>query len=130
MTLFTEAELRALLLREEGQVLDFKSLWDKSASPARLVERRAVRDWIAEYVAAFANADGGTLVLGVDDDGTPSGHGYPEEAIVEFLAVPERRLRPAVRCQIPRAVLDGKELPGEVVDWPTLITALAGEEEG
>lgn len=26
--------------------------------------------------------------------------------------------------------LDGKELPGEVVDWPTLITALAGEEEG
>jgi len=97
LTLFTEAELRALLLREEGQVLDFKSLWDKSGSPPRVVDRRAVRDWIAEYVAAFANADGGTLVLGVDDDGTPSGHGYPEEAIPEFLAVPERRLRPAAR---------------------------------
>lgn len=110
MTLFTEAELRALLLREEGQVLDFKSLWDKSASPARVVDRRAVRDWIAEYVAAFANADGGTLVLGVDDDGTPSGHGYPEEAIAEFLAVPERRLRPAVRCHPQRTALDGKEL--------------------
>jgi ATP-dependent DNA helicase RecG len=110
MTLFTEAELRALLLREEGQVLDFKSLWDKSGSPPGVVDRRAVRDWIAEYVAAFANADGGTLVLGVDDDGTPSGHGYPEEAVVEFLAVPERRLRPAVRCQTQRAVLDGREL--------------------
>lgn len=88
MTLFTEAELRALLQREEGQVLDFKSLWDKATSPPRVVDRRAVRDWIAEYVAAFANADGGTLVLGVDDDGAPSGHGYPEEAIVEFQAVP------------------------------------------
>jgi ATP-dependent DNA helicase RecG len=110
VTLFTEAELRALLQREEGQVLDFKSLWDKSVSPAQVIERRVIRDWIAEYVAAFANADGGTLVLGVDDDGTPSGHGYPGEAIAEFLAVPERRLRPAVRCQTQRAVLDGREL--------------------
>jgi ATP-dependent DNA helicase RecG len=93
-----------------GQFLDFKSLWDRAVSPPRPVDRRAVRDWIAEYVAAFANADGGTLVLGVDDDGMPSGHGYPEEVIVDFLAVPERRLRPSVRCRSLRAVLDDKEL--------------------
>jgi ATP-dependent DNA helicase RecG len=86
--LMTERELRQLLQREEGQFLEFKSLWDLGEGTARAVSRRAVRDWIAEQTAAFANAEGGTLVLGVDDDGTPSGHGYPDEAIERFLAVP------------------------------------------
>ena len=108
--LFSEAELHALLQRDEGQFLEFKSLWDRVGSTRKLPGRRKVRDTIAEYVAAFANADGGTLVLGVDDDGTPSGHGYPEEAVADFLAVPERRLRPPVRVTMQRAVLDGQAL--------------------
>ena len=108
--LFSKAELHALLQRDEGQFLEFKSLWDRVGSSRKLPDRRKVRDTIAEYVAAFANADGGTLVLGVDDDGTPSGHGYPEEAVADFLAVPERRLRPPVRVTMQRAVLDGQAL--------------------
>ena len=108
--LFSETELRALLQREEGQFLEFKSLWDLDKTPRKVLDRRKVRDAIAEYVAAFANADGGTLVLGVDDDGWVSGHGYPEETVREFLAVPEKRLRPAVHVTVQRAVLDGLEL--------------------
>jgi ATP-dependent DNA helicase RecG len=109
-TLFTEPELRALLEREEGQFLEFKSLWDLSAASRRSLDRRQARDTVAEYVAAFANSDGGTLLLGVEDDGTPSGHGYPAEAVDELLAVPERRLRPGVRCRTQRASLDGHEI--------------------
>jgi ATP-dependent DNA helicase RecG len=108
--LFSDTELRALLQREEGQFLEFKSLWDLDTISRKVLDRRKVRDAIAEYVAAFANADGGTLVLGVDDDGGVSGHGYPEEAVREFLAVPENRLRPAVRVTAQRALLDGHEL--------------------
>lgn len=108
--LFTEAELRALLQQDEGQFLEFKSLWDLSGCTRKVVDRRAVRDTIAQCIAAFANADGGTLLLGVDDDGTPSGHGYPEEAIAEFLAVPQRRLRPAVTIRHQRGALDGNEI--------------------
>jgi predicted HTH transcriptional regulator len=59
---------------------------------------------------AFANADGGTLLLGADNDGTLSGHGYPEESITEFLAVPQRRLRPAVPIRHQRITLDGNEI--------------------
>jgi ATP-dependent DNA helicase RecG len=69
-----------------------------------------VRDIIAECIAAFANADGGILILGVENDGTPSGHGYPDEVVVDFLEVPERRLRPAIRCRVQRADLDGFEI--------------------
>jgi ATP-dependent DNA helicase RecG len=108
--LYTETELRRLLAQEEGQFLEFKSLWHLEDDKPKPLDRRTVRDWIAEYVAAFANADGGTILLGVDDDGTPSGHAYPEEAVQEFLAVPERRLRPAVKVQTQRMTLDLKQV--------------------
>jgi ATP-dependent DNA helicase RecG len=108
--LFTASELRGLLQEDEGQFLEFKSLWDREGGVQKTLDRRAVRDMIAECVAAFANADGGTLLLGVDDDGTPTGHGYPEEAIAAFLAVPGRRLRPAVAIRHQRIMIDANEV--------------------
>jgi ATP-dependent DNA helicase RecG len=125
---YSADELRALLQRDEGQFLDFKSLWDRNVEPRRVLDRRKVRDWIAKYAAAFANADGGTLVLGVDDDGTPSGHGYPVEAIDEFLAVPEKRLRPAVPWRAGRVELDGHELL--VLEVPMSLEAVMVEGNG
>ena len=108
--LFAESELRALLEREEGQFLEFKSLWDLSTGSPHSLNRRTARDFVAECVAAFANADGGTLLLGVEDDGTPTGHGYPPEAVADLIAVPERRLRPPLRCRVQQASLDGHEI--------------------
>ena len=75
--LFTEAELRDLASRDEGQFLEFKSTWDRSGDIPKQVKRRAVRDAIAETVAAFANADGGLLLVGIEDDGSPTGHELP-----------------------------------------------------
>ena len=127
-TLFAESELRALIEREEGQFLEFKALWDQSVGSRRTLDRRKARDFVAECVAAFANADGGTLLLGVEDDGTPSGHGYPAEAAADLLAVPERRLRPAVRCHTQRATLDGHEV--FVVQVPIAPEAVMVEANG
>lgn len=126
--LFSEEEIRGLLARDEGQFLEFKSMWDQEAATPRALKRAQVRDTIAEYVAAFANADGGLLVLGVEDDGRPTGHGYPEEAVRDFLAVPERRLRPPVRCRIDRFRIDGGELL--VFDVPNAAEAVMVEANG
>jgi len=109
-TLFSTEELRALLRRGEGQFVEFKAAWDRSGAAPRSLKRRAVRDLIAESVAAFANADGGTLLVGVEDDGAPSGHSYPREAVEDFMTVPVRRLRPAVSCRVERTMLDGHEI--------------------
>lgn len=57
---------------------------------------RAADREIAEHVAAFANADGGTLLVGVEDDGAVTGHGYAAEAIEVMLAAPAQRLTPPV----------------------------------
>ena len=121
-------ELRALLQREEGQFLEFKSLWQRDVEPPKTLDRRRVRDFVAEYVAAFANADGGTLVLGADDDGEPSGHGYPIDAVEEFLAVPSKRLRPSVACRAGRLTLDSHELL--VVEVPMSQEAVMVEGDG
>ncbi len=108
--LFSEQELRRLLAGGEGQFVEFKSLWDRSGARRRVLARSAVRALVAEALAAFANSDGGILILGVDDDGTPSGHGYPDNAIVDILAVPAKRIVPALRPRTQRAVLDDAEL--------------------
>lgn len=125
---FTPEELRKLIAREEGQFLEFKSLWDRSGAAPAMLDRREVRDFIAECVAAFANADGGVLLLGVDDDGTVSGHGYPGDAVQDFLLVPERRLRPAVRCSTARVELDGREVI--VLEVPMAAAAVMFEGDG
>ena len=108
--LLSPPELQTILSRGEGQFVEFKSAWDRSAPSPSPLPRRAVRDKIADAVAAFANADGGLLLVGVDDDGAATGHGYPDHVVDDFLEVPHRRLTPAVHCRTARLVLDCHEI--------------------
>ena len=108
--LFTEAELRDFVSRDEGQFLESKSTWNRSGDIPKQVKRRAVRDAIAETVAAFANPDGGLLLVGIEDDGSPTGHDYPDEVIEDFVSVPRRRLRPSVSCRADRLRIAGVDV--------------------
>jgi ATP-dependent DNA helicase RecG len=87
-------DLSRFLSQPEGQYFEHKSLWHGPSGSKQTRDRREVRDEIAECVAAFANADGGTVVLGVEDDGRSTGHGYPADAIDQMLQVPSQRLKP------------------------------------
>ena len=106
----TPAELWTVLSRGEGQFVEFKSAWDRGSAPARPLDRRALRDKIADVVTAFANADGGLLLVGVDDDGTATGHGYPDHVVDDLFAVPRRRLTPVVACRTERIAVDCHEV--------------------
>ena len=106
----SDSELRTILSRGEGQFVEFKSAWDRGSSPPKRLRRRALRDKIADVVAGFANADGGLLLVGVDDDGTPTGHGYSERDVAAFFEVPRRRLNPATDCRTASLGLDGHEI--------------------
>ena len=97
-------DLASLLNQPEGQYFERKSLWEGPRDQCRPRNKRDVRDQIAEYVAAFANADGGTLVCGIEDDGIISGHGYPSDAIETMLQTPVTRLTPP-------------QSPGERITW-------------
>lgn len=59
-------ELKKLALEGEGLHLEFKR---KSSYPEKIVRE----------LIAFANTEGGTLLIGVDDDGSIPGVKYPDE---------------------------------------------------
>lgn len=106
---FGERDVRALS-QGEGQFREFKSAWDRRSDPPGRLNWKSLRDKIADVVAAFANADGGLLFVGVEDDGRPSGHGYDDDAVRGLLSVPESRLQPEVRCRTGRVEVSGKEV--------------------
>ena len=93
------AELRfditPFLNQDEGQHFDRKSLYEGVGEAKRSRNRRAVRDQVAEYIAAFANAEGGVLILGIEDDRTITGHRLPQDALSNILNTPGTRLQPA-----------------------------------
>lgn len=77
------ADLHRLVARGEGQLLEFKR---KASYPDKIVRE----------MIALANTDGGTLLIGVDDNGTIPGVKYPEEESVVIHRELTRHCRPAM----------------------------------
>lgn len=94
MTPREHRDLSKLIAQGEGQYLEFKSALHGPPEAKKNRASNEVRDDIAEVVAAFANADGGTLLVGVEDDGTVTGCSHPGEKLEAMLAVPRQRLKP------------------------------------
>lgn len=108
--LFTPESLRELIALGEGQFLELKGTWSYDREPPEALGKDAVRATVADYVAAFANADGGTLVIGVEDNGVATGHGRSAEEIEHLIAVPGRRLRSPWSCDHQLLELDGEQV--------------------
>ncbi len=62
----------------ESHFREFKSAQERSVDPPKPREIKSVCKDIAETLVSFANADGGELFVGVEDDGTISGIQYKE----------------------------------------------------
>ena len=74
---------------------------------------------LARAISAFANARGGQIFVGVEDDGTVTGVGTVSEAdalMLRVVQVCQSLIRPAIWCPITKAEVDGKLLL--VVDVP------------
>lgn len=108
--LFTPETLRELIALGEGQFVELKGTWSYAHEPPRALAKAAVRSTVAEYAAAFANADGGTIVIGVEDDGSITGHGRSAEEIEHLITVPSRRLHSPLSCDHQLLELDGEEV--------------------
>src|SRR6266481_4286474 len=69
----------------ESHFREFKSTLDYSTTSPKNREPKAVCKDIGETLVAFANADGGELFVGVEDDGTVSGIHNNEDVVQMFL---------------------------------------------
>ncbi len=76
-------QLRYLVAEGEGQRLEFKR---RASDPEKIVRE----------LVAFANTDGGTLLVGVADDGSIPGVKYPDEESFVIRQAIEKYVRPAL----------------------------------
>ncbi len=77
------SELRKLVNQGEGPHLEFKR---KASHPEKIIRE----------MIAFANTDGGTVLIGVDDKGTIPGVKYPEEEILVIQQALQKACRPSL----------------------------------
>jgi ATP-dependent DNA helicase RecG len=87
-------DVTPFLHQDEGQHFDRKSLFHGPPEAKKPRDRKEVRDQVARWVAGFANAEGGVLILGIEDDHTISGHPLPPAALQTLLSVPHARCEP------------------------------------
>ncbi|MDX2055459.1 MAG: ATP-binding protein [Polyangiaceae bacterium] len=117
-------DITAFLRMTEGQHFERKSLFKGEPDKKKPRDRKDVRDQIAECVAAFANAEGGVAIFGIEDDASVTGHKYPTDAVDEMLSVPSSRTQPP-QANGFRIEHEGKELlvfEVAVADSPVMVT--------
>ena len=73
-----QERVRATLAMSESHFREFKSAWEGPPGNKRPRDPKTVRRDIGETLVAFANADGGELLVGVEDDGTVTGVPHDE----------------------------------------------------
>lgn len=113
-------DIHQLIEQLEGQFLERKSCYDRSRGKPHLRPAKDVAKDIAEVLSAFANADGGTLVLGVEDDGDITGVQYPSDK-EDVLRNSAKQIRPPVKPKIETVDYQGKKLWIFQQDWvPTV----------
>ncbi|MEX1190061.1 MAG: ATP-binding protein [Bacteroidia bacterium] len=88
------SSIRDLIARGESQTLEFK------------FELNSARR-ISETISAFANTDGGTILVGVKDNGVPAGIRLEEELYV-LEAATDIYCKPPVKSEIKRHEIDGR----------------------
>ncbi|PPH42894.1 hypothetical protein C5C86_03170 [Rathayibacter sp. AY1E4] len=81
-----QERVRATLAMSESHFREFKSAWEGPPADRRARDPKTVKRDIGETLVAFANADGGELLVGVEDDGRVTGVPHKQELIDAFLA--------------------------------------------
>ncbi len=83
--LILQERIKNSILVGESDFREFKSAWEgKPGSKKPRLLKHLCED-IAEGLVAFANSDGGELVVGVEDDGTVSGVPHSEQDLETML---------------------------------------------
>ncbi|MGA9351042.1 MAG: ATP-binding protein [Anaerolineae bacterium] len=106
-----------VLHQDEGQFFERKSCYEHTAEGLRRRDVRAVAWDVTETLAAIANADGGILALGLEDDGTVTGVDYPEDRLEVLRRAPRTHVRPPLKVRLHQAELQGRSIVLFETDW-------------
>ncbi len=111
--LLLEERVRNTIQLGESHFREFKSALE---GPAQNKKPRSVKDIcrdIAEALVAFANADGGELLVGVEDDSAITGVLHDEQEVSQMLAAYQTHVH--TESQLPIAAATKLQLDGKTV---------------
>lgn len=87
-------EIGLLLKQERGQFLEFISAYEYRRGGAHQKRTEDLAREIVRVLSAMANADGGTLLIGVEPDKSVTGIPYSTEEIQSLVQAPQTLLTP------------------------------------
>lgn len=106
-----EERVRLAIQLGESHFREFKSAWEGQAGRKTHRQVKSISIDIGRTLVAFANADGGELLVGVEDDGEITGIEVKEEQKKELLASPAAYVHKDTPLPPARAMslmIDGK----------------------
>lgn len=87
----------------ESHFREFKSAFEGDPTERKPRDAKAIARDIGETLVAFANADGGELIVGIEDDNTITGVPHSDERVKVMLKVPQTYVLPETPLQSVRA---------------------------
>jgi ATP-dependent DNA helicase RecG len=87
-------EIGLLLKQERGQFLDFISAYEYRRSSGQKKREEELAREIVRVLSGMANADGGTVLVGVEPDKSVTGIPYDHDELQSLIQAPQNLLRP------------------------------------
>lgn len=87
-------EIGLLLKQERGQFLEFISAFDHRRGPAQKKREEDLAREIVRALSALANADGGTVLVGIEPDKSVTGVPHEHDELQALIQAPQNLLRP------------------------------------
>lgn len=109
--LLIQERLHSELVLGESHFREFKSSFHGSATKKRAREAKHIARDVGETLVAFANADGGSLIIGVEDDGTVTGLPHAQAELDIIQRAPQTHVHadtPLAGVRVNRVALEGQ----------------------
>ena len=103
-------EIGLLLKQERGQFLEFLSAYEYRRGGAQKKKEEDLGREIVRVLSGMANADGGTLLVGVEPDKSVTGIPYEHHELLALIQAPQNLLRPPLNPTCEKVKLGNLQL--------------------
>ncbi|HVO93425.1 MAG TPA: ATP-binding protein [Terriglobales bacterium] len=103
-------EISLLLKQERGQFLEFISAFDYRRGAGQKKREEELARELVRAVSAMANADGGTVVIGIEPDKSITGVPHDPNDLQSLIQAPQNMLRPQLTPSSERIHLGNLQL--------------------
>lgn len=103
-------EIGSILKQERGQFLEFISAYEYRRGPGQKKPEEDLAREVVRVLSGMANADGGTILVGVEPDKSVTGIPYDHDEIQALIQAPQNLLRPQLNPSAEKVRLGNLQL--------------------